>query len=68
MLEEAVVAFDDAVLRGMAEHHKHSVVRDLSAEVLRLRALLVNCRDWLDSPGGDPDSSTLLDRINEALT
>lgn len=34
----------------------------------RATNLLVACRDWFESPGGDPDSSELLDRINDLFS
>lgn len=33
----------------------------------QLRGLLMDCRDWFDNPEGEPSSSDLLDRINDAL-
>lgn len=42
-------------------------LRGLLPEVERLRALLVDCRDWFDNPEGEPSGSDLLDRINEVL-
>ena len=36
--------------------------------VARMRAVLTDCRDWLDNPdGGEPDSNELLRRINGVL-
>lgn len=36
-------------------------------QVSSLAELLVACRDWFESPGGEPDSGVILERINTAL-